>query len=81
MEFIPGATSDSSEPRTSPQVHDGPCGPRAQCWRPQCRVANGAYRTVEFAGGLIVAHCHGAIHGADTELRADLWRTFRNVAA
>jgi hypothetical protein len=41
-------------------THDGPCGTRFQCWNPNCRLANGIYRTVEiFRNGEILANCHG----------------------
>jgi hypothetical protein len=41
--------------------HRGDCGPRAYCFRPECRERFGDYRTVEFLPNMAIARCHGLI--------------------
>jgi hypothetical protein len=48
--------------RLRPIQHDGLCGWREQCWRPECRAEFGEYQTVERwpDTGRIIARCHGS---------------------
>jgi hypothetical protein len=49
-------------PESTPRVirHDGPCGRRVRCWRPECRARFGELATVEvLATGEWLAYCHG----------------------
>jgi hypothetical protein len=45
---------------TGPIRHDGPCGEREECWRPECGAfAAAGYRTVEvLVDGTRLAYCH-----------------------
>lgn len=47
--------------------HDGPCGPRRPCWRPECRQFD-PYRTIELLHDKAVAHCHGSTYALDDPL-------------
>jgi hypothetical protein len=39
--------------------HEGLCGRRDFCWRPECRVDFRGYRTIEvLPDGEVIAHCH-----------------------
>jgi len=39
--------------------HAGPCGPRGQCWRKDCRDRFHGYLTIErLPTGRILAFCH-----------------------
>jgi hypothetical protein len=37
--------------------HDGPCGPRRYCWRPECRRFD-PFRTIEILDTVAIAYCH-----------------------
>lgn len=47
-------------------THEGPCGPRIPCWRPECRATFSDYRTVEILAFAqppdpdfdVVCYCH-----------------------
>jgi len=57
--------TDSLRPDRSTRttlVHDGPCGPRTQCWLRACRAVWGDYRTVEWTAPSVIARCHGTIY-------------------
>lgn len=55
--------------RDHPLRHDGPCGRRIRCWRPECLAEFGDMATVEVLprSSLWLARCHGGRH-AGTEL-------------
>lgn len=59
--------------------HDGPCGPRVECWRVACRTAWPGYRTVEYVAGRWLARCHGIAYD-DLGRRADEHRAGEAVA-
>jgi hypothetical protein len=40
-------------------IHNGPCGRRELCWRPECQSTFGPLRTVEvLSTGDAIAYCH-----------------------
>jgi hypothetical protein len=40
--------------------HDGACGTREECWRPECRAEFPGYATVEvMPDSEVIARCHG----------------------
>lgn len=44
-------------------AHEGPCGERVRCWRPECLAHWGDIATVEvLPSGERLARCHGARH-------------------
>lgn len=50
---------DPGKPITQPLRHNGPCGYREACWRPDCRAAFPGYLTIEtLASGEVIAYCH-----------------------
>lgn len=54
-------TSSSSRQASSRLRHNGRCGQRVACWRPECADwAKAGYRTVEILpSGERIAYCHG----------------------
>lgn len=46
--------------RSSTQLrHEGYCGSREECWRPECRAEFRGYRTIEILpDGEVIAFCH-----------------------
>jgi len=44
------------------------------CWRPDCRRANGPYRTVAYMpGNIVIARCHKGEYRNLFDLAAELW--------
>lgn len=56
------ATNPREQPSNPPLVHQGPCGRRERCWRPECLERFGSYATVEtLRDGTRLAYCHRAV--------------------
>lgn len=53
------------EPRRTAIRHDGPCGERRRCYRPECREANRGYATVEILPDIVIFRCHAAVVPVD----------------
>lgn len=48
-----------------PLRHQGPCGPRRPCYRPDCRERFDPYLTVELVAGRALYYCHRTVQPVD----------------